>query len=103
MKISAREEGVFVHKMSSAVHTSSQFEFLFTHLKPRDHITARKRKSRPTFKAPLTLELRDTRKLLEDLNAQFRANDISLEGKAIAKASFMTLMPLIPLVCMQTY
>lgn len=99
MKISARAEGVYVHKMSSAVNTSSQFEFLFTHLKPRDHITARKRKS---FKAPLT-HFETLEKLLEDLNAQFRANDIILEGKAIAKASFMTLMPLIPLVCMQTY
>lgn len=33
--------------------------------------------------------------LLEDLDAYFRANDLILEGKAIAKASFRTLVPLV--------
>ena len=37
---------------------------------------------------------------LEDTNTQFRANDLILEGKAIAEASLMTLMWL---VCMQIY
>ena len=32
---------------------------------------------------------------LEDTNTQFRANDLILEGKAIAEASFMTLMWLV--------
>ena len=33
--------------------------------------------------------------ILEDLDAYFRANDLILEGKAIAKASFRTLVPLV--------